>query len=97
MALGATMLISSLVTGQEHVRNGNFESSVGWLLHPNNASIADCEAEDAGLRLAPPANQLAFGRQRIEGPLASGTYRVSGRIKRISGTASALLDVRQTW
>ena len=87
------MLVSSLVTGQEHVRNGSFEGSTGWLLHPSYASVADCGDGNAGLRLAPPANLLAFGRQRIEGPLATGTYRVSGKIRRISGTASLLLDV----
>ena len=93
LALGLTLFTSSLVTGQEHLRNGAFDGSTGWVLYPTNASIADCGDGNTGLRLAPPANQHAFGRQRIEGPLAAGSYRVSGKIKRVSGTASVDLDV----
>ena len=88
------MLVSTLVTGQEHVSNGGFESgNTDWLFH--NADVAECEAGNHALRLAPPSGQLAFGRQRIEGPLAAGTYRISGKARRLAGSVSARLEM--TW
>src|SRR5687768_702723 len=88
------MLVATLVAGQEHLTNGGFErGTTGWLFH--NAGVAECEGGNHALRLAPPSGQLAFGRQRIDGPLAAGTYRVSGKAKRLTGSVSARLEI--TW
>ncbi len=93
-AIAATTFFATLVAGQEHVTNGGFESgTTGWLFH--NAGVAECEGGNHALRLAPPSGQLAFGRQRIDGPLAAGTYRVSGKAKRLTGSVSARLEI--TW
>jgi hypothetical protein len=92
-AIAATTFFATPVAGQEHITNGGFENGTApWVLF--NASVADCDAGN-GLRLAPPANQHGFGRQRIEGPLAAGTYRISGKVKRLTGNTSARLGV--TW